>query len=197
MVEIAPPAPVTQPAPRLPPPVSQPAALPPPSSRPERAPSERFPAPNEAPREPELRDNVIGFYSGLQIGLSPGIGFDPNTGKVAFNIGLGVGYGIDTGPVVFIPSIHAAGFFGSGYTVLTGMPSAGIVLPVGPVGVRIEGGLGPGYETQSSTSALAYRAMAAVSVHPTPRSAFGLGLEYTHITKLNFSVIGPILILSF
>lgn len=170
------------------------AQLPPPA---EPLPAETFPAPNAPTHQPELRDNVIGFYSGVQIGISPGIGFSTNSRSLAFSLGASIGYGIDVGPVVLIPSLHVATFFSSDATVLAGMPSAGFVLPVGPVGIRIDGGVGPGVETRSGVSGVAWRALASVSVHPTPRTAFGVGAEYTYIAAANLSLIGPVLILAF
>jgi len=174
---------------------TDPPTLPPPTQT--AAPARVYAPPPVESEDPPLSANVIGYYARLQIGLSPGLVFFTNTSKVGFSLGANVGYGIEAAGLVFIPSMHALGIFASGATVLAGIPSGGVVIPLGPVGVRIEGGVGAGTETQSGKAGIAYRGLLSLSVHPTPRTAFGLGAEYTNVSAANLSVIGPVLILAF
>ncbi len=177
------------PAPATPPPA-------PPPSEPAYEPAPP-PPPPERYQGPTGRDRVVAYYTGIQIGISPGIIFPTNGGDVGFLLSLYGGYGIEAGSVIVIPGAHATGAWPSGEFIGTFTPSAKLVFPIGAFAPYIEGGAGPGYVSVGEKVGLAIRAGGGFSVHPSSRFAIGAGVAYQTITGTGVSFLGPVLIISF
>lgn len=155
------------------------------------------PPPYPAPREPSASDRVIAYYTGLQIGISPGIILPANGGDVGFLLALYGGYGIESGGIVLVPGAHATGAWPSGEFIGTFTPAMKLVFPLGAFAPYVEAGAGPGYVSVSKKVGAALRAGVGFSVHPSSRFAIGAGVAYETITGTGVSFIGPTLILSF
>ncbi|MBK6695506.1 MAG: hypothetical protein IPG50_25325 [Myxococcales bacterium] len=184
------PSPASEPMPGAPGATGTPAAAP---ARYDLPPAEAEPA----PQGPTARDRVVAYYTGLQLGISPGIIIPTNGGDPGFLLSLYGGYGIEAGSTVIIPGIRATGAWPSGEFIGTVLPGAKVVFPVGAFAPYVEGGVGPGYVSVGQKTGLALRAGLGFSVHPSSRFAIGLGAAYETITGTGVSWLGPVLILSF
>jgi hypothetical protein len=149
------------------------------------------------PHAPTARERVVAYYTGVQIGIAPGIIFPTNGGDPGFLLSLYGGYGVETEPVILIPGLHLTGAWPSGEFIGTATPALKVVLPVGAFAPYVEGGAGPGYVSVLKKTGIALRAGAGFSVHPSSRFAIGAGISYETITGTDVSFLGPVLILSF
>lgn len=189
----------------LPAPAPAPAPEPAPSPAPEPAPAtepatyEAAPPPEATEyRAPSASDRVIAYYTGLQIGISPGIIFPTGGGSAGFLLSLYGGYGIEAGGLVVIPGIHATGAWPPDVFIGTVMPTGKVVFPLGAFAPYVEAGAGPGYvSADKKQTGVAVRVGGGFSVHPSARFAIGAGVAYETITGTNVAFLGPVLILSF
>lgn len=194
--------PETEPEP-LPPPSSTPSDPEPPISAPPSvepaAPASELEslAPKEAEEErmSEGRMLVSAYHSGFQWGISPGVVF--SSGKAGFFLGVRLGYGIDTGPVIVVPGVRVAAYF-TDPNVYVGMPTFKLVLPIDRFAPFVEGGGGVGHVTDPSKSGFAWMGGGGFMIHFT-RVALGAEASYQAITGTDFSgvSVGPILALGF
>jgi hypothetical protein len=155
------------------------------------------PAPPPRYEGPTGRDRVVAYYTGVQIGIAPGVILPTNGGDVGFLLSLYGGYGFEAGSVILIPGAHATGAWPSGDFIGTFTPALKLVFPLGAFAPYIEGGAGPGYVSVGEKWGVAINAGAGFSVHPSSRFAIGAGVSYQTITGTDVSFIGPVLILSF
>ncbi len=157
---------------------------------------ERAAAQAEGPRG---RDVVVAYNTGWRFSIAPGLFIPVNGERVGFSISGDVRYGIELGPVIVAPGARLAGYFPSDLTVLAGMATTRVTLPLGPVGPYVLGGVGPGWVSEPSEAGLAYMAGGGAMVHIGTR--FGIGAEATYqaITGTRFRAlfIGPSLLFGF
>ncbi len=146
---------------------------------------------------PTARDRVVAYYTGLQLGISPGIILPTRGGAIGFLLSLYGGYGIEAGSIVVIPGAHATGAWPPDVFIGTFTPTVKLVFPLGAFAPYIEGGAGPGYVSVGKQVGAALRVGGGFSVHPSARFAIGAGAYYETITGTGVSFIGPVLILSF
>jgi hypothetical protein len=193
--EPAAPPPIVQPA--------QPAAPADPSGDPSLevapAPVEPTPPPSPPPMS-EGRRLVVAYNSGFHWGLSPGVVLV--NGSVGFALGLGFGYGFDTGNVIIVPGLQLSAYF-TDPLVLVGLPVVRAVLPIDRFAPFIEGGAGVGNvgktDTTKSQTGAALMAGGGFMVHFTPSFALGAEVSYQTITGTGFEGIGvgPIIAIGF
>jgi hypothetical protein len=143
---------------------------------------------------------VIAYNAGLRLGIVPSIFIPVRGGDVGFAIAGDVRYGFDIKKaVVLAPGLRLAGYFPSGDTILIGLATLRLTVPVGPVGPFVVGGVGPGWVKDESDVGVAYVGGGGFVVHIGTK--FGIGAEATYqaITGTDFSAIfvGPVLLLSF
>lgn len=190
--------PPTEPLPPPPPPVVEPAPAPPPPLPPvvERTPPPPREPPPEIQAEPEPMSEgrmlVHLRESGFQWGLSPGVVFV--NGEAGFALGLYLGYGIDTGPVIVVPGLRLSGYF-TDPSVYVGMPDVKIAFPIDRFEPFLEGGVGVGLvTTDPSKTGVALMGGGGFMIHFRP-VAFGAAVTYQTITGTGFEGIGvgPIL----
>jgi hypothetical protein len=188
--EVAP-APVEQ----APPPAEQ--APPPVEVAP--APLEPAPPPSPPPMS-EGRRLVVAYNTGFHWGLSPGVVVV--NGSVGFALGVGFGYGFDTGTVIIVPGVQLSAYF-TDPLVLVGLPIARVVLPIDRFAPFIEGGAGVGNvgktDTTKSQTGAALLAGGGFMVHFTSSFALGAEVSYQTITGTGFEGIGvgPIIAIGF
>lgn len=154
-------------------------------------------APPEIYRVPSARDRVVAYYTGLQLGISPGVIFPTKGGDPGFLLSVYGGYGFETGPVIIIPGIHVTGAWPENLFIGTVTPAVKLVYPLGAFAPYVEGGAGPGYVSDGKQWGAALRVEAGFSVHPSSRFAIGAGAAYETVTGTGISYLGPVLILSF
>jgi hypothetical protein len=144
----------------------------------------------------KTRELVARYYTGLRWSIAPGAVFQK--GKAGFSLAGRLEYGLDTGSVIVMPGVSVAGYF-LDPNVYVGMPTVGLVLPLGPFAPFIEGGAGVGAVTQPSQTSLAVLVGCGFVLHPTPSFVLGIHVGYETIVGTDFSVIifGPIFAFSF
>lgn len=172
--------------------------MPPAPPAPEPAVATAPPEPTPEPYQgPSGRDRVVAYYTGLQLGIAPGIILPTNGGDPGFLLSLYGGYGIEAGSVIVIPGARATGAWPPDAFIGTFTPTMKLVFPLGAFAPYVEGGAGPGYVSAGEKVGLAVHAGGGFSVHPSSRFAIGAGVAYQTITGTNVSFLGPVLILSF
>lgn len=182
----------------LPPPEPAPQPAPEPT-QPQRPPGE-LSAPTEyeeqASEEPSARTLTAAYYTGFRWGISPGVAFVD--GNAAFALSLYLGYGFDTGSVIFVPGATIASIF-SANTFVYATPELRLVYPIGMFAPFISGGAGPGFTTSPSQGAFVVRGGGGFTVHPSAKFAIGIEGGYMAYVGLNSAgpYIGPILSFAF
>lgn len=156
--------------------------------------------PPPPPPEPKSRDIVIAYNRGLRFGISPGIMISPSSGDVGFSIAGDVRYGFALGDaVVLAPGLRLGGYFPPDQTIVIGLGTLRLTVPVGPVGPFVVGGVGPGWVKEPSEVGAAWLAGGGFVVHI--GTSFGIGAEvgYQAIAKTDFGALffGPLFLLSF
>lgn len=184
---------------------------PPPPAPPEPAPTDPLPsdpvptvppvdtAEEEAPPAPRMSEGrlLVSLYnSGFQWGLAPGVVF--SAGKAGFFLGLRLGYGIDTGPVIVVPGVRLAGFF-LDPNVYLGMPVLKLIVPIDRFAPFVEGGTGVGHVSEPAGTGVALLGGGGFMVHVSPAFAIGAEANYQTITGTGFRGfgVGPILAIGF
>jgi len=157
--------------------------------------AETAPSQASAPAD-RTRELVARHYTGLRWSIAPGAVF--RKGKAGFSLAGRLEYGLDTGSVIVMPGVSVAGYF-LDPNVYVGMPTVGLVLPLGPFAPFVEGGAGVGAVTQPSQTSLAVLGGGGFVLHPTPSFMLGVDVGYETIVGTDFSVIifGPIFAFSF
>ena len=147
----------------------------------------------------EGRALVSAYNSGFQWGIAPGVVF--SRGKAGFTVGLRLGYGFDTGPVILVPGVRLSGYF-IDPNVYLGMPTFKLVIPIDRFAPFVEGGAGAGHvSADGATDAktgMALMGGGGFMIHFT-RVAFGAEASYQVITGTGFKGfgVGPILAIGF
>lgn len=197
---VSPAAPADPSAPAAPPP------LPPAPAEPsvEPGPAEPVALPEEAIPEPmsEGRAIVVGWNTGFQWGLAPGVIF--SGGRAAFSLGVRLGWGFDTGSVIVVPGVRLAGYF-TDPNVYVGMPVLKLVYPIDRFAPFVEGGGGLGHVAGGDTASAPSATGAALFVgggfmiHFTRSFALGAEANYQAITGTGFKGfgVGPIIAFAF
>lgn len=163
---------------------------------PEDAPNVEPPPPVRAPEpEPESEGRrLVGLYNrGFQWNLSPGVVFA--SGKAGLALGVRLGYGIDTGPVIVVPGVKLTGIF-LDPNVYVGLPVLKLVVPIDRVAPFIEGGVGVGHVGgEVAKTGAALQGGGGLVIHVSPAFAFGAEAGYQVITGTGFQgfTVGPIL----
>jgi len=173
---------------------------PPPPEEVEPTVEEPPPPPPPPPRMSEGRRIVVAYNAGFHWSIAPGVVFGGE--KAAFYLGLRFGYGIDTGSVIVVPGMLAAGYF-TDPAVFTGVPLLRLVYPIDRFAPFVEGGAGFGHVAAKNgvnpEDGLAVLAGAGFMIHFSP--LFGLGIEgsWQAITGTDFHAfgIGPVLAIGF
>ena len=152
-----------------------------------------------APQEPSSRDIVVAYNTGHRFSIAPGVFIPNGGGNIGFSIAGDYRYGIEVGPIVVAPGARIAGYFPSGYYILTALATARITFPLGPVGPYVLGGIGPGYVSEPSKTGAAWMGGGGLMVYI--GRSFGIGAEATYqgVTGSDFRAlfIGPALMLAF
>jgi hypothetical protein len=151
-------------------------------------------------QEPSGRDLVVAYNTGFRFSIAPGIFIPVNGERVGFSITGDFRYGFDLGPVVLAPGVRLAGYFPSDATILAALATTRLVIPAGPVGPYVLGGLGPGWVSEpDSEVGLAWMAGGGFMWHVSTR--FGIGAEATYqaITGTPFKAlfVGPSFLIGF
>ena len=164
----------------LPAPSPAPAPSPEPVQEPAPTPNPELSAPTEfsehASEEPSAREQSAAYYTGFRWGISPGVAFRSG-GSAAFVLSVYLGYGIDTGSVIFVPGVTIASIF-SPNTFIYGSPELRIVYPIGIFAPFITGGAGPGITTSPASGAFVFRAGGGFTLHPSAKFAIGVEAGY-------------------
>ena len=126
------------------------------------------------------------YNSGFQLGLSPGVVIV--NGKAGFALGLRVGYGVDLGTIIIVPSIRGQAYF-TDPNVYVGMPTVKLVLPIDRFAPFVEGGGGVGTVTDPSKTGFAWMVGGGFMVH-VRHFALGAEVSYQAITGTGFKGIG-------
>lgn len=173
-----------------------------PEPAPEPAPPSELSAPTQyrehASEEPSSRDVTAAYYTGFRWGISPGVAF--SNGNAAFVLSVYLGYGFDTGSVIFVPGVTLASIF-TPNTFLYATPELRLVYPVGIFAPFVTGGVGPGFTTSPSQAAAVFRVGGGFTVHPSAKFAIGVEGGYMAFAGGGLSggspYIGPILSFAF
>lgn len=153
------------------------------------------PEPEPEPKMSEGRMLTSLYNKGFRWGISPGLVLSDK--KTSFYIGASVGYGFDTGPLIFIPGVRLAAYF-TDPNVYVGMPTMRIVIPIDRFAPFVQGGAGIGHVEDPAKSGLALMGGGGFMVY---FRHFALGAEasYQVITNTNFKGVGfgPIIAFGF
>ena len=184
----------------LPKPAPEPQVQPHPDPSPPQGPPGELSAPTEyeeqASEEPPARVLTAAYYTGFRWGLSPGLAFFG--GQAAFALSLYLGYGFDTGSVIFVPGVTVSSIF-SANTLVYGTPELRVVYPIGMFAPFLSGGAGPGFTTSPVQGAFVIRGGGGFTLHPSAKFAIGIEGGYMAFVGLNSAgpYIGPILSFAF
>jgi hypothetical protein len=149
--------------------------------------------------EPSAREIVVAYNTGLHFSIAPGVFIPTHGGRVGFSVAGEVRYGFELGPLILAPGVRLAGYFPEDVTIVTGLGTLRMTVPLGPFAPFIVGGAGPGYVSSPSHTGVAYLGGGGFMVHI--GTHFGIGAEATYqaITGTQFAAIfvGPLLLLAF
>ena len=147
-----------------------------------------------ASEEPPARTQTAAYYTGFRWGISPAVAFVG--GSAAFALSVYLGYGFDTGSVIFVPGVTLASIFSTN-TFIYATPELRLVYPIGMVAPFITGGAGPGFNTSPFKGAFVVRGGGGFTVHPSAK--FAIGIEGGYMAYLGLNAAGPYIgpILSF
>lgn len=141
--------------------------------------------PTQTARDLSVYENI-----GAQASVTPGIVFvDGNTGG---SLNARIGWGFDTGRILFVPNLQFASYFYD-TTAVVGMIGAKFVLPIRAWAPYLEGGIGMGHVNEPQNTGAAYLAGGGVVYHLNPVLAVGGEVHYQGISSSSFNAVslGP------
>ncbi|AKV00593.1 hypothetical protein AKJ09_07256 [Labilithrix luteola] len=138
------------------------------------------------------RDWAVYGNLGGQTSVTPGIVFV--SGNVGGSLNARLGWGFDTGRILFVPNLQFASYFYE-TTAVVAMVATKFVLPLRTWSTFVEAGIGMGHVDNPQNTGAAYVGGGGVVYHLSPVLAVGGEIHYQGISSASFNALslGPML----